>query len=282
VNESAGIITQKLYRLDISYIGTSYYGFQSQPHGNTVQDFLEKALATFCKHPVRVTAASRTDTGVHAEHQVVTFKAAAGLDHYRMLKALNALLPDSIRVVSVCYPEFDFHPMTSSTGKVYRYRIWRSPGESPFVMPFVWVLTTPLDIAAMRVAANGLIGVHDFTSFCAADSSAASKVRRVRDIQILECGPMLEFWFIGDGFLKQMIRNIVGTLVNVGKGVYPPDEVARILAAKSRLAAGMTVPGQGLALVRILFGDDTNLGTLLEASRTGYNVALPKDRFWPD
>ena len=277
MTEREEITVSTLYRLDMSYNGAAYHGFQSQPSGRTIQDHLETALATLCPHPLRVTAASRTDTGVHAEHQVVTFKTAPGQNLYRMVKALNALLPSDVRILSASCPNADFHPIIHCSGKVYRYRIWRAAGESPFVTPFAWSMSASLDVAAMSKASRHLIGEHDFTSFCAVDSSARSKIRRVREIVIREAGPLLEFWILGDGFLKQMVRNIVGTLMAVGKGVITESHVKEILALKNRREAGSTAPGQGLCLVRIFYNDDLALHTLLEQARNGYNLALSGD-----
>ena len=268
---------QALYRLDLTYIGERYHGFQSQPSGMGIQDHLERALATFCRHPVRVTAASRTDTGVHAEHQVVTFRSAAGLDTYRIVKALNALLSADVRVVNARIATETFHPIFNSTGKVYRYRIWKSAGESPFMSPFAWRLTSPLDIPAMTDAARYMVGTHDFTSFCAIDSSAKSKVRRVREVVLSDRGTMLEIWVLGDGFLKQMVRNMVGVLVAVGRGKLKEQDVRGILDAKDRKVAPATAPANGLCLVKVFYGDDLSVSALLEQARNGYNVSLSGD-----
>ncbi len=275
--ESSDLAPLRLYRLDMSYNGAAYHGFQSQPSGRTIQDHLESALATFCRHPIRVTASSRTDTGVHAEHQVVTFKSAADHHLYRMVKALNALLPADIRIGAASCPEGDFHPILHCSGKVYRYRIWRCAGESPFVTPLAWTMGADLDLHAMRAAGRHLIGQHDFTSFCAVDSSARSKIRRVREISIRDAGPLLEIWVLGDGFLKQMVRNIVGTLIAVGKGTMTPDQIPQVLAAKDRRAAGMTAPGGGLCLVRVFYGNDLTVDALLEQAGNGYTVAMSGD-----
>jgi tRNA pseudouridine38-40 synthase len=273
-SDGAAISVPALYRLDLSYIGEKYHGFQSQPSGNTIQDHLETALATFCRHPVRITAASRTDTGVHAEHQVVTFRGAQGLSVFRIVKALNSLLSPDIRVMSAIAVVDRFHPTFESTGKAYRYRIWRSAGESPFVSPFAWRNSHPMDVSMMIDAARQLIGTHDFTSFCAVDSSAKSKIRRVREIVIFDRGAMLEIWVVGDGFLKQMVRNIVGLLVAVGRGKIGPAEVKGILEAKDRQLAPATAPACGLCLVKVFYSDDLSVSALLEQSRNGYNLSL--------
>jgi tRNA pseudouridine38-40 synthase len=255
-------------------MGADYLGFQSQPNGQTVQDQLEKALGVFCRHPVRITAASRTDTGVHAEHQVVTFKTKAGLDSARLVKGLNALLPSNIRIMNALPVVSSFHPIFNCTGKVYRYKLWRSHGESSFANPLTWKLVGDLDIDAMRHAATVLIGRHDFTSFCASDSSAKSKIRNLREIVIIERGPLLELWFLGDGFLKQMIRNLVGALVAIGRKKISIEQLMSILAARDRSQAPETAPAEGLCLMRIFYGDDANISTLLEPSTSRYNHYL--------
>lgn len=273
-SEDSPNISQALYRLDLCYVGSSYLGFQSQPNRNTVQDHLEAALATFCRHPVRITAASRTDTGVHAEQQVVTFRSDPSMDPIRIVKGLNALLPSDIRIMNARRVEGDFHPIFSCTGKIYRYWIWRSHGESPFANPYCWSVTGELDVESMRQASNSVIGEHDFTSFCATDSSAKSKIRRLREVSIVSRGPLLEIMFLGDGFLKQMIRNLVGALVAVGRKKINPNDLTSILAGRDRALAPATAPAEGLCLVRIFYGDDNGIATLLENQRNGYNLNL--------
>jgi tRNA pseudouridine38-40 synthase len=275
--ESKNSDITSLYRLDLNYIGTEYFGFQSQPNGNTIQDHLEKALGILCRHPVRVTAASRTDTGVHAEHQVVTFKSPHDLKPHRLVNGLNALLPPTIRVAKACAVAGTFHPIFDCTGKIYRYQIWRSHGESSFLAQRSWKLITDLDIEAMRRASGCLLGEHDFTSFCAKDSSAKSKVRRLREIKIIERGPMLELWFLGDGFLKQMVRNIVGALVAVGRNRINEGRLREILEIRDRSKAPETAPADGLSLMLIFYGHDQGITALLEKEIKRYNLSLYSD-----
>lgn len=274
---SEPLSSESLYRLDLNYIGLAYLGFQSQPCGKTIQDHLEKALGIFCRHSVRLTAASRTDTGVHAEHQVVTFKSRAGLEPARLVKGLNALLPPDIRVMNAGQVDGSFHPIFHCTGKIYRYRIWRSHGESSFMNSMTWKLVGDLDVTAMQKAAKLLLGRHDFTSFCATDSSAKSKIRNLREIRMIERGPVLEIWFLGDGFLKQMLRNIVGSLVAVGRRKITVQQIQSILNAKDRAQAAETAPAEGLCLMLIFYGNDSDLSTLLEQSISRYNFSLYSD-----
>ena len=267
-------ISQALYRLDLCYVGSSYLGFQSQPNRNTIQDHLEACLATFCRQTIRITAASRTDTGVHAEQQVVTFRGDPSMDPVRLVKGLNALLPRDIKIMNARRVEDGFHPIFNCTGKIYRYWIWRSYGESPFLNPFCWNVTGELDVESMLQASSSIIGEHDFTSFCASDSTAKSKIRRLREVSIVSRGPLLELMFLGDGFLKQMIRNLVGALVAVGRKKINVHDLRAILEAKDRTAAPSTAPAEGLCLLRIFYGDDTDIATLLEKQRKEYNLNL--------
>ncbi len=271
---SKSLVTQSLYRLDVSYLGTRYQGFQSQPSGMGIQDYLERALATFCRHPVRITAASRTDAGVHAEGQVVTFKSSAGLNLARIVRSLNALLPADIRIKNATTTDERFHPIINATCKAYRYSIWRVTGESPIVTPYCWIQTIPLDVKAMQKASRVFIGTHDFTSFCAVDSSARSKIRTVREILILDKCAMLEVWVLGDGFLKQMVRNMVGALVAIGKGKISTDDLRQILAAKNRELAPATAPANGLSLAKVFYGDETTTESLVQDAKNGYNMSL--------
>ena len=269
--------TQSLYRLDLSYIGTRYQGFQSQPSGMGIQDHIEKALATFCRHPVRITSASRTDAGVHAEDQVITFRSVSGIDDYRLVKSMNALLPADVKVKRASVVEDGFHPIINCTGKAYRYRIWRSAGENPTITPYTWVQTADLCISEMQKAARVFVGTHDFTSFCAVDSSARTKTRTVCEVVVIDKQPLLEIWVIGDGFLKQMVRNMVGASVAVGKGKISTGDLKRILDGCNRELAPATAPAAGLCLARVFYGDDLNLSALVEQARNGYNVSLAGD-----
>jgi tRNA pseudouridine38-40 synthase len=268
------MITEQLVRLTIAYIGDGFHGWQSQKDGSSIQDAVESALAIIYKGPIRVTSASRTDTGVHAEFQVVTFTLHGAFNSYKLVKSLNSMLPKGVRVRDAEVVGKDFHPILSSKAKIYRYNIWRSVGITPFVEPFVWHLHRPLDIASMKRAAADMEGTKDFTSFCAADSSAKTKTRRVLEVRIIEKGPLIEVWVLGEGFLKQMIRIMVGTLVAVGQGKLADDCVPGILAAKDRRAAPSTAPAQGLSLVRIYYDNVPQLDALLEETIQGYNFGL--------
>ena len=258
-----------LYRIDLRYDGRPYQGWQSQPDGSAVQDHLEKALRTFLRHDVRVTGASRTDSGVHAEHQVATFSSEVPFEARRWLRSLHGLLPETVGITALAPVAAAFHPILSAKGKAYRYRLWLSDLRHPFGAPYAWQVTHALDLDRMRQEAAGFVGTHDFTSFCAADSSAKTKVRTVFEVAILGEGPLVEIWVVGGGFLKQMVRSMVGTLVATGAGRFPAGSVALMLAALDRKAAGQTAPALGLTRVEIFYGEVKAAAALAAARAQG-------------
>jgi tRNA pseudouridine38-40 synthase len=260
------------YRLDLSYVGAAFNGWQSQADGSGVQDAVEKALATFLRHPVRIVGASRTDTGVHAEGQVACFESDAPYDERRWIRALHGLMPDGIGVRALGPVAMEFHPILASVGKAYRYRIWIGEGRLPQVAPFVWEGHQTLSLAAMRAGAAALVGRHDFSSFCASDSGAKTRVRTIFELELFEAGPLLDVWVVGDGFLKQMVRSIVGTLVEVGRGALAPADVAQILAARDRNEAGATAPARGLSLVEVFYERVVPVAALRQAAAAGFTL----------
>jgi len=244
------------YRLDLQYIGTPFLGWQTQPQGGSIQDHLEAALTTMLRHKVRITGAGRTDTGVHAEHQVATFTTPVPCDARAWTKSLHGLLPREIGVTSLRPVDSSFHPILAAQGKAYRYRVWTGITRNPWVDPYAWQVVPSLDLEAMQAAAQSLVGTYDFTSFCAVDSSAKTRERTVLRVHIARSGPLLEFWVIGRGFLKQMVRTMVGTLVDIGLGKYQSHAIDAMLEARDRRVAGRTAPAQGLTLVRVFYEDD--------------------------
>lgn len=253
-----------VYRIDLRYVGTNFDGWQSQPNRRGVQDHLEEALATLLRHPVRVIGASRTDSGVHAEQQVAIFRTPIPYDKDRWLRGLNGLLPESVGVTDVALAAEDFHPVYHAQGKAYRYRLWIGPARHPHLAPYVWRHVGALDVDAMRKAAENFVGTHDFSAFCAADSGAKTRRRTVIECAVYQQGPLVEVWVVGKGFLKQMIRIMVGTLVDVGRGKKPISWVSDVLARGDRMQAGKTAPAQGLSLVEIFYGEIPDLAILRE------------------
>jgi tRNA pseudouridine38-40 synthase len=242
-----------LYRIDLAYVGTTFDGWQSQASGNAVQDHLEKALSTMLRHPVRALGASRTDAGVHAEMQVASFATEVAFDAERWIKSLNGLLPRAIGVKALAPADAGFHPILSARGKTYVYKIWRGLSRDPFLAPLAWGVHKAIDVDSMRSAAAAFVGTHDFTSFCAADSSAKTRTRTVSAVEVAESGPLVTITVSGGGFLKQMVRTMAGALVEAGAGRLGADDIARMLAAKDRRVAPATAPACGLTLLDISY-----------------------------
>jgi len=245
------------FKLTIAYDGTQYEGWQVQKTGTGVQEKVEAALAKlFPSHP-RVHSSSRTDTGVHALGMVAHFEVPrpeCRMAPPKLVLALNAWLPEDIRVLSAARAPQDFHARFEATGKQYRYFVWNHAVMNPLIRHTAWHVPRPLDLRAMRAAAPFFMGRHDFQSFAANPGYAkASTVRAVTRCNFTRRGRLLTFIIEGDGFLYKMCRGIVGTLVQVGLGKFPADEVQRMLAQKDRRAAGMTAPAHGLVLWKVSY-----------------------------
>ncbi len=251
-------------RLVLAYDGTEFHGWQRQPDAPTVQGCLEERLAKLTGAPVHVWGSGRTDAGVHAANQVANFKTGCPIPCPNLLKALNNLLPPSVRVKQIDEVPEDFHARYNVRSKTYRYRILQAPICSPFLWRFVCHHPFPLDGERMAEAARRLEGEHDFTSFAgsegradeveeAAPATPHSMVRRIFSSRILWRPriSLLMYEIRGSGFLHHMVRNIVGTLMEVGRGKLTPQDVVRILGARDRTRAGPTAPPQGLCLVKV-------------------------------
>lgn len=243
----------KRYRIDLQYVGTRYIGWQTQLNDLAIQDQVEKSLTTILRENTRALSASRTDAGVHALQQVVTFSAKDDLDCARIQKNLNGVLPQDIRVLKVAAVATEFHPITDSVGKCYIYNILHKGYESPFFANYS--LSTPytLDLERMREAAKVFIGEHDFTTFCASDSSAKTKVRTIHEIVVEDRDPLIRIWFTGNGFLKQMIRGLSGTMIEAGKGRLTTEQARELLENRERNQSTKTALAQGLCLYRIFY-----------------------------
>ncbi len=241
------------YRLLLEYDGTDYHGWQLQPSGPTVQGTLETALATALRHPVRVAAAGRTDAGVHAFAQVVTFRTDEVFEARELRASLNALTPRDLVVHEIAPVADTFDPRRHAQSRVYEYRIWNQPWPSAFWHRYTWHVPRSLDVRAMREAAAALVGTHDFSAFRAADCEAENPVRQVVHSGLTETENMLVYRIEATAFLKHMVRAIVGTLVRVGSGDLAVGDVAAILAGKDRSRAGSTAPPHGLVLVAVRY-----------------------------
>ncbi len=252
----------KHIKITVQYDGTAYSGWQVQKKDTTVQGLLEDAVFSVTDEQVRVTGAGRTDAGVHALEQVAVFGTHSRLEPDVFLRALNANLPDDIRIIhSEECPE-DFHPRYDAKNKTYSYLISRTGPYSVFLKRYSWQMTNQPDSDAMRKAAGYLIGKQDFSSFRASGCSSKHPVREIMDISISETdsiefislrfnAPVIKISIQANAFLRHMVRNITGTLVEIGRGKFPPEKIKGILEAKDRRTAGITAPACGLFLEKI-------------------------------
>lgn len=244
-------------RLTVSYDGTDFSGFQVQPNRRTVQGVLQDALAKLTKAPVRVVGAGRTDAGVHAYGQVVHFETDSRIPVDKWPLALNAVLPPDVVVRDAREVDPAFHARYSATGKTYVYRVDNRSVPDVLARRYAYHVPHALDVARMRAAARYLLGRHDFTSFCSAKTTVkGDRVRHLRRADIVVRGRDIWFCFAADGFLYNMVRILVGTLLEVGQGLRDPETMPDILAARDRAAAGKTAPPHGLILWSVAYGDD--------------------------
>jgi tRNA pseudouridine38-40 synthase len=241
-------------KFTLQYDGTDYVGWQRQPNGASIQGVIEDALAPIEGGPVTVHGAGRTDAGVHALGQVASATVVNTLDERTLARALNAVLPLDVRVLSIEEAEPDFHARFRAVAKTYEYRIVNAPIASAFLRRYVWHIQQPLDLEAIRTAAGPLVGTHDFAGFQGAGTAAGSTVRTILALDI-EDGAGFDLPFVirvtGDGFLRHMVRNIVGTLVEVGAGRWDPWRLLAVLESRDRSEAGRTAPPQGLFLTHV-------------------------------
>ena len=220
-----------------------------------MQGLLRDACARILGEPVKLTGASRTDAGVHALRQVASFATASSLEPAKLARGLNALLPDSIRVLHASEAPAGFDARRSALGKRYLYLIDRGRVAHPLVRRYAWHPRFALDVEAMRSALGALRGKHDFSAFCAAPGRGRTPTCTVRSARLVARGDRAAVVLSADSFLHHMVRNIVGSLVEVGRGAQPVSWMADLLAARDRTRSGPTAPPQGLTLVRVLYGE---------------------------
>jgi tRNA pseudouridine38-40 synthase len=244
-------------RLVVAYDGTDYVGWQVQPEGVSVQGRLEEALARLFPTAPRVVSSSRTDTGVHARGMCAHFdvpRADWRMKPDKLVLAANAHLPDDVRVVAAARARPGFHARFDAVGKQYRYAVWNHPAHDPLGLRRQWHVPRPLDLRAMRAAAAGLVGRHDFVAFSASPGyERRHTVRHVTRCRVLRSGPLVTVVIEADGFLYKMCRGIVGTLVQVGHGRFRPEEPAAMLSGRDRRLSGMTAPALGLTLWHVRY-----------------------------
>lgn len=245
----------------VEYDGTDYFGFQFQPNHPTIQAEIERVLEKILKEKVTVYGSGRTDAGVHAAGQVISFRTEGTIPIDRLCVAMNSLLPRDIAALCASEVDSEFHARYSAKSRLYRYDILNADAKSALRGRFCWHVREPLDVDAMREAATALIGVHDFTSFACADRDEGSPVRDMMSIDINSFFPweragerggcLVTIEMRANAFLRSMVRVIVGTVVEVGLRRRPGSDVRCILEAKDRGAAGKTAPPQGLCLVQV-------------------------------
>lgn len=240
--------------LAVQYDGTDYAGWQRQADQLTVQEVLETALGQVLGREMRVTGASRTDTGVHALGQVVALETEIPIPVDNLVRALNDHLPRAVHVLDGGEVPAAFHPRYSASGKLYSYRVLNRPSGSPFITRYAWHVPGPvLDLERMQAAAARLSGRHDFTAFRSAGSCVKSSVRNLYRFELERHGDLIEASLEADGFLYQMCRNLMGTVVEVGRGEREPEAVTALLESRDRTRVGPPAPPQGLCLVRVFY-----------------------------
>ncbi len=262
-----------LYRVELAYDGTLYDGFQSQISKNAVQDHVEKALATLLRHPVRLQGASRTDKGVHAQNQVGLFKSSLELKE-SWLAGVNAILFNDINVLSVKHAEPGFHPINSARAKAYRYRLWRGQCYNPFAKRFVWPVPARVKSEDLWNDLKKFEGKQDFAAFRSADSHAKTTVREILECKVDDRGDLIDIWIVGTGFLKQMVRIIVGTVVERAIGKKPILEIEELIARKDRRFCGVTAPAKGLCLVEIFYDQIPPIDKLVARAGNGLTYSI--------
>ena len=242
------------YRLTLSYDGSRYNGWQKQGNTkNTIQEKLETLLTRLIGEEVEVNGSGRTDAGVHAMGQVASFRTTHRQDCDTLLRDIRHYLPEDIGAMDLQEASPRFHARLNATGKTYVYRVWTGDAPNVFERKFLYTVTEPLNLAAMEQAAKALIGTHDFMSFCANKRMKKSTVRTITDLQIQQLGHELRFTVSGDGFLYNMVRILVGTLLEVGMGKRDPRSIPALLEAKDRSQAGYLVPPHGLRLEAVYY-----------------------------
>jgi tRNA pseudouridine38-40 synthase len=244
-------------KLTIAYDGTNYAGWQVQKSGIAVQELIEKALKNIFGIDLRLHGSSRTDAGVHARGMIAHVdipRAKFQMTPRKLSLALNAHLPDDIRIMRAALASTDFHARFNASGKQYRYFIYNHPAMDPLLRTQAWHVPQPLDLAKMRQAARHFVGKHDFEAFAANRGyKMETTVRTLTRCEIRHAGPLFTVAIEGDGFLYKMCRGIVGTLVQVGQNKFAPSEIPQMLAAKDRRAAGMSAPAHGLVLWKVFY-----------------------------
>ena len=247
----------RFLKITLAYDGTEYAGWQTQPDAPTIQSTLESAWNAVTQEDAKIVASGRTDAGVHAIGQVCSVQTNTRLDSATLIRALSANTPFDIVVRNIETAPYGFHAIRDALRKRYRYSIHFGDVRDPFSRRYCWHVPQVLDLEAMMEASQALIGEHDFASFQAAGSDRATTVRNIMDLQVLDRGRglanQIDIEIEANGFLYNMVRNIVGTLVEIGKGKQSRQWITEVLDAKNRDVAGPTAPPQGLFLMQVWY-----------------------------
>lgn len=240
------------YKAVIQYEGTRYRGWQVQGNTeHTIQGRLEALLSRMEGEPVEVHGSGRTDAGVHAAGQVISFRSGRGMSAEEIQNYMNQYLPEDIAVLSVSEAAPRFHARLNAVRKTYVYRIWNAPVQNVFERRFQIQVKEPLDVKEMKKAAELLCGTHDYRAFCSLKRFKKSAVRSIEEIRIDQEGPEIRISYTGDGFLYHMVRILTGTLVEVGMGLKRPEDMPGIIESRDRTLAGRLMPPEGLILMRV-------------------------------
>lgn len=243
----------KRIMLTVAYDGTNYHGWQIQKNGETIEGILNRCLSELLQEKIEVIGASRTDSGVHALGNVAVFDTYSRIPAEKFPYALNARLPEDVKIQDAREVAPDFHPRHCESRKTYEYRIYNAPFPMPVKRLYSYFSYTPYNIETMREAAAYFVGIHDFKSFCSADTQVESTVRQVDEVLVEKQEDEIVIRVTGRGFLYNMVRIMAGTLMEVGRGHRLPEEIPQILEAKERKAAGPTAPACGLTLIKYEF-----------------------------
>lgn len=240
-------------KLTIRYDGTRYAGWQSQKNGLAIQDVIQDTIRTITGERVNLIGSGRTDAGVHAEAQPANFNTKSKIPHKKLQMALNRMLPKDIAIIHIEEASSKFNAQKSAKSKLYRYTIMNNDYMDPLIRHFAAKCFFKLDIALMCKAAKDLVGRHDFRAFKAVDGEEKNSVRTVKSIKIKKVGDLITIYIEANGFLYNMVRNIVGTLVEVGRGKFRVEQVKDIIRKRDRKFCGPTMPAKGLCMIKVRY-----------------------------
>lgn len=263
-------------RLTVSYDGTNYVGYQYQPNGISVEEVLNKALTKLLEEEISVIGASRTDSHVHADGNIVVFDTESRMDADKFAFAINPFLPRDITVQESKEVPLSYHPRKVNSRKTYEYRILNRKIPIPKEREYSYFFYYDLDVEKMQRAANVILGEHDFSSFCSPRTDEPDKVRRIYRADFRKTGDIITFTITGNGFLYNMVRILVGTLIKIGSGLWPEEKMQEILDARDRSEAGPTAPPEGLTLKEIVEETELPPKVTEENPYWGYEIDYTK------